>query len=139
MEDGALTYQRCPHCEMSSPLHADRCAHCKAAFPPVPGTAPEPPPRLPHYSPVSFAPPDYGALGVTLLLWLVAGLLGSHRFYLGHFDSGICMLLLSLVALFSAVVLGSYALLVLMVLWLFCDLGFIVVGSLRPSDGRRII
>ena len=65
---------------------------------------------------------------VATLLCLFLGTLGVHRFYVGKKGTGIIMLLLTLT------LVG----LVITSIWSLIDLIFILAGSFRDSEGKRI-
>jgi len=58
----------------------------------------------------------------TLLLCLLLGFLGVHRFYVGKTGTGILMLL----------TLGAFG------IWSFIDLIMVIVGAFKDSDGLPI-
>ena len=74
--------------------------------------------------------PSVGPTGTTserrllplLLLWFFLGVFGAHRFYAGKIGTGILELL----------TLGGFG------IWWLVDMIFIVTGSFRDGDGRKI-
>ena len=71
---------------------------------------------------------------VAILLVIFLGGLGIHRFYLGHKNTAIAMLVLGLL---SPVTLGITA--VVVGLWVLYDLICICIGRLRPADGSEYV
>ncbi|HOJ20006.1 MAG TPA: TM2 domain-containing protein [Armatimonadota bacterium] len=59
----------------------------------------------------------------TLLLCLVTGFLGGHRFYTGHITTGII----------QALTMGACG------LWWLADLATILAGRFRDSTGNRLV
>jgi len=70
---------------------------------------------------------------IALILFVVFGFLGIHRFYLGHLSSGLlmlllcCTLILPIINLFTGIAL---------LVWWVLDLIKLVTGDLKPADGE---
>ena len=66
-----------------------------------------------------------------VLLWLFLGLIGAHRFYLGHTISAVIMLLclLTFWLVVPAIILG---------IWLLIDIILLVSGKLKSADGSEL-
>lgn len=64
---------------------------------------------------------------VAYLLWLLLGGLGLHRFYLGYTGSGIAMIALMIVGLFTGGIL-----LIPLIIWVLIDL-FLIPGMVDKS------
>ena len=67
-----------------------------------------------------------------VILWLLLGGIGAHRFYLGHNNSAIGMLLCCIFCwlIIPAIVLG---------IWWLIDIILIVSGNLQPEDGSKLV
>lgn len=67
-----------------------------------------------------------------VLLWLILGGIGAHRFYLGHSISAIIMLLCLLFCwlVIPAIVLG---------IWWLVDIILLLSGNLKPADGSKLV
>lgn len=67
-----------------------------------------------------------------VVLWLLLGGIGAHRFYLGHNISGLFMLLCLLFCwlIIPGIILG---------IWWLIDIVALVSGGLKPSDGSELI
>lgn len=75
--------------------------------------------------------------GVALLLWLLLGWVGAHRFYCGKYRSGVGMAVLGIGALAGTSILVQ----VMAAVWWFVDLFLILTGRMladRPPRGRSI-
>lgn len=70
---------------------------------------------------------------IALILFVLFGYLGIHRFYLGHRRSGLLMLLLCCTLILP--VINLFTGLVLLVWWVL-DLIKLVTGDLKPVDGE---
>jgi TM2 domain-containing membrane protein YozV len=70
---------------------------------------------------------------IALILFVLFGYLGIHRFYLGHLSSGLlmlllcCTLILPIINLFTGIAL---------LVWWVLDLIKLVTGDLKPADGE---
>jgi TM2 domain-containing membrane protein YozV len=70
---------------------------------------------------------------IALILFVLFGCLGIHRFYLGHLSSGLlmlllcCTLILPIINLFTGIAL---------LVWWVLDLIKLVTGDLKPADGE---
>lgn len=70
---------------------------------------------------------------IALILFVLFGCLGIHRFYLGHTISGLlmlllcCTLILPIINLFTGIAL---------LVWWVLDLIKLVIGDLKPADGE---
>jgi TM2 domain-containing membrane protein YozV len=70
---------------------------------------------------------------IALILFVLFGFLGIHRFYLGHLSSGLlmlllcCTLILPIINLFTGIAL---------LVWWVLDLIKLVTGDLKPADGE---
>src|ERR1044071_9257952 len=84
----------CPQCGNVSALDAMGCIRCGFVFPSPAGHFQAPPAYQNFVPPINTAP-DSTKMLVTLLLWFFVGSLGTHRLYLGHVNTGIAMLALS--------------------------------------------
>ncbi len=78
----------------------------------------------PNPAPVSVTPPDISEKGFvpTLVLALILGGLGVHRFYVGKIGTGILML----------ITFGGFG------IWALIDVIMIAVGSFKDSEGKII-
>ncbi|KND50088.1 MAG: hypothetical protein AB203_03825 [Parcubacteria bacterium C7867-008] len=65
---------------------------------------------------------------IALILVLVVGMFGAHRFYVGKIKTGIAQLILTL-TFFGAVISG---------IWVFIDLIIIAVGSFKDAEGLEV-
>ena len=83
----------------------------------------------------AFRPGDRRLL---LLLTLLGGIFGMHRFYAGRPLSGLCMLLLSPVGLILLVFFIGVFPLSAVTTWMLVDLVFVARGRFRDGQGRRI-
>lgn len=70
---------------------------------------------------------------VALILFVLFGAIGIHRFYLGHTKSGLLMLLLSFTLILP--VINIFTGLGLFIWWVL-DLIKLVTGDLKPADGE---
>lgn len=70
---------------------------------------------------------------VALILFVLFGFLGIHRFYLGHTISGLLMLLLCFTLILP--IISIFTGIVLLVWWVL-DLIKLVTGDLKPADGE---
>jgi TM2 domain-containing membrane protein YozV len=76
---------------------------------------------------------------ITLLLWFFVGHFGAHRFYLGHVNTAVIMLVLYLIGWATiCLVVGWFALVAVWIWWI-VDLIQILTGQLRPIDGSRLV
>ncbi|HVT13545.1 MAG TPA: NINE protein [Fimbriimonadaceae bacterium] len=140
-------YKVCPQCQTATELHAQACPRCGHPF----RTQFAPPPNQTQafYNPqagqgqVPYPRPQYGPdsnrLLVTILLWFFLGHFGAHRFYLGHTNSAVGMLVLELVGLCTLCILVGYLVLLAVAIWWIIDLIQMLTGNLRPIDGSRLV
>ena len=70
---------------------------------------------------------------IALILFVLFGCLGIHRFYLGHLSSGLLMLLLCCTLILP--IINIFTGLALLVWWVL-DLIKLVTGDLKPADGE---
>jgi TM2 domain-containing membrane protein YozV len=70
---------------------------------------------------------------IALILFVLFGAIGIHRFYLGHTKSGLLMLLLSFTLILP--VINIFTGLGLFIWWVL-DLIKLVTGDLKPADGE---
>ena len=64
---------------------------------------------------------DGRSMAVAYLLWFFLGVFGVHRFYLGHFGSGVAQAVLSICAYALSVVLVGLVLLIPVLIWWLVD------------------
>ena len=67
-----------------------------------------------------------------VVLWLLLGCIGAHRFYLGHNTSAVIMLLCLLFCwlIIPGIVLG---------IWWLVDIILLVSGQIQPIDGSKLV
>ena len=123
-------------------MNAVYCTVCghnfQTQFNPHPG-APGPPQAQPHWDPNWANRPDSNRMLITLLLWFFVGHFGAHRFYLGHVNTAVIMLVLYLIGWATiCLVVGWFALVAVWIWWI-VDLIQILTGQLRPIDGSRLV
>ncbi len=141
-------YKVCPMCRTTAYLNAQVCAGCGHQF----STQFSPPPQQtqafygqanPHWDPYQsqyqLARPDSNRLLVTILLWFFLGHFGAHRFYLGHTNTAVLMLVLNLIGWLTACFLVGYIFLLGVAVWWIVDLVQMLTGNLRPTDGARLV
>ncbi len=79
------------------------------------------------------------SLLITILLWLILGGLGAHRFYLGDTKNATTMLILYIVGWLTCwIIIGIIPLLIVGIWWLI-DIINIVTGKLGPADGSKLV
>lgn len=66
--------------------------------------------------------------GVSYLLWLILGGIGAHRFYIGRTVTGIVLLVLWLLGLFTAGITW-----IVVFIWWIVD-GFLIPGMVREKN-----
>jgi TM2 domain-containing membrane protein YozV len=76
------------------------------------------------------------SVAVAYLLWLVFGLVGGHRFYLGDASSGVGMCLLFLLGWVLLAAFVGAALLLWLVIWVLLD-AFRIPGLIKADVARR--
>lgn len=67
-----------------------------------------------------------------VLLWMMLGGIGAHRFYLGHNTSAVWMLLCFL---FCWLVIPG----IILIVWWFIDIILLVSGKIQPKDGSKLV
>ncbi|MFI5386278.1 MAG: NINE protein [Fimbriimonadales bacterium] len=144
-------YKVCPNCRTTNYLRAPVCTGCghvfQTQFAPPPNQTQafyNPPGANPNLDPYQYAypydRPDSNKLLITILLWFFLGHLGAHRFFLGHTNTAIVMLILQLVGDVTICFFGLGLILILAVeVWWIIDLIQMLTGNLRPTDGTRIV
>ncbi|WP_145996361.1 TM2 domain-containing protein [Dysgonomonas massiliensis] len=120
MEERTVKY--CPKCGQSMSNDATICPGC--GEPQVVSTPPPPPPHSAPYSQNVNYDQIYSDKDwlTTLLLAILTGCLGVHRFYTGHIAIGVIQLLTG----------GGCG------IWALIDLIMIITGNFKDSDGRII-
>lgn len=116
----------CPSCGQGMDSNAGACPSCGATQPNT-GSMPPPPRSAANtYSNTSmnnnaeqYSDKDWTA---TLLLCILTGYLGIHRFYTGHI----------LIGVLQIITLGGCG------IWTLVDLILIVTGSFKDSEGRVV-
>lgn len=73
--------------------------------------------------------------GAAYLLWLFFGLIGGHRFYLGHIGSGLLMLFLFVVGWLTIAVAAGALALIPLVIWVLID-AFLIPGMVQKHKSR---
>lgn len=125
--------------ELSDVLH--RAAAANPSQPSGPAT---PPPGSPPPTPTGYPRSVFGAPGtksrvVALLLWFFVGGLGIHRFYLGHNETGIGIIVLQVAAMIAfCTVLGIPIAIIAWVglaIWWVLDGIWIATGTLADAKG----
>lgn len=148
MNSGTTSFKVCPQCRSTADLNAVYCVVCGHNFqtqyhqPPqgsYPGY-PRHPQAQPHWDPYAGGyRPDSNRLIITLLLWFFIGHFGAHRFYLGHINTAVVMLVLELIGFATMCFLVGYIFIIAVAIWWLIDLIMILTGQLTPTDGSRII
>ncbi len=120
MEERTVKY--CPKCGQNMSNDATICPGC--GEPQVVSTPPPPPPHSAPYSQNVNYDQIYSDKDwlTTLLLAILTGCLGVHRFYTGHIAIGVIQLLTG----------GGCG------IWALIDLIMIITGNFKDSDGRII-
>lgn len=120
MEERTVKY--CPKCGQSMSNDTTICPGC--GEPQVVSTPPPPPPHSASYSQNVNYDQIYSDKDwlTTLLLAILTGCLGVHRFYTGHIAIGVIQLLTG----------GGCG------IWALIDLIMIITGNFKDSDGRII-
>jgi len=75
---------------------------------------------------------------VAALLCLFFGMLGVHRFYLGHTNIGIIQLVLTIVGVFTLLFLIGIFLLWGNAIWIFVEFILILIGKTKDSKGNSL-
>lgn len=75
---------------------------------------------------------DSKSTGVAYLLWFFTGGLGGHRFYLGRVGSGIVMLILFIVTIFTAVIGVGIVTGIVLGIWCLVD-AFLIPGIINAD------
>jgi TM2 domain-containing membrane protein YozV len=75
---------------------------------------------------------------ITLILLILVGQLGVHRFYVGKVGTGIVQLLLTIVGYATIVLVLGFIPLTAMWIWLVIDLIMLLVGKFKDSHGAAI-
>jgi TM2 domain-containing membrane protein YozV len=138
------SHKVCPNCQVATHLDAQFCANCGHQFqtqftmPPNQTQAFYGYPHPGQY-PYPYDRPDSNKLLITMLLWFFLGGFGAHRFYLGHTNSAVLMLVLQLVGIATACILVGYIFIVAVWIWWIVDLIQMLTGNLRPTDGSRLV
>ena len=142
-------YKVCPNCKTAAYLNAQVCGACGRQF----QTQFAPPPnqtqafygqqanpnRDPYQGLYPSVRPDSNRRLITILLWFFAGHIGAHRFYLGHTNTAILMLLLEVVGWVTICFFVGYFILLAVTIWWIVDLIQMLTGNLRHIDGSRLV
>ena len=75
---------------------------------------------------------------VAALLCFFFGMLGLHRFYLGHTNIGIIQLVLTIVGVFTLLFLIGIFLLWGNAIWIFVEFILILIGKTKDSKGNSL-
>jgi hypothetical protein len=75
---------------------------------------------------------------VAALLCFFFGMLGVHRFYLGHTNIGIIQLVLTIVGVFTLLFLIGIFLLWGNAIWIFVEFILILIGKTKDSKGNSL-
>jgi len=75
---------------------------------------------------------------VAALLCLFFGMLGVHRFYLGHTNIGIIQLVLTIVGVFTLLFFIGLFLLWGNAIWIFVEFILILIGKTKDSKGNSL-
>lgn len=67
-----------------------------------------------------------------VILWLLLGGIGAHRFYLGHNTSAVIMLLC---LLFCWLIVPG----IVLCIWWLIDIVLLVSGGIQPKDGSKLV
>lgn len=67
-----------------------------------------------------------------VILWLLLGGIGAHRFYLGDTTGGLLMLLC---LLFCWLIIPG----IVLVIWWIVDIFLLLTGKLKPKDGSELV
>jgi TM2 domain-containing membrane protein YozV len=120
----------CPFCDEVIRPNARKCKHCGEILDPTLRTHERETDAAPGVSEKRILP--------AFLLCFFLGGLGLHRFYAGLTGSGIAMLVLCLVGVFTCYLFIGIPMLIAVWVWAIVDLIVIVCGGLVDSDGNRI-
>lgn len=74
-----------------------------------------------------------------VLLWLFLGSLGAHRFYLGHTNSAVLQMLLTIIGWATIIIVIGFVPLLIVGFWLLIDIFMMITGKLKPSDGSALV
>jgi hypothetical protein len=75
---------------------------------------------------------------VAALLCFFLGMLGVHRFYLGHTNIGIIQLVLTIVGSFTLLFIIGFFLLWGNAIWIFIEFILILIGKIKDSNGNSL-
>jgi TM2 domain-containing membrane protein YozV len=75
---------------------------------------------------------------VAALLCFFFGMLGVHRFYLGHTNIGIVQLVLTIVGIFTLLFFIGLFLLWGNAIWIFIEFILILIGKIKDSKGNSL-
>lgn len=129
-----MNYKVCPVCQQPAVLDAKTCMRCGHRYrteftsrPPDPTQMYSAPP-----GPMPVPSQDNTWLVVAILLGIFLGMFGAHRFYLGHTNTAVAMLVLTLFGILTSCLVVGYFVLLGVSIWAIVDVICIATGSLRP-------
>jgi len=142
---GMNEFKVCPQCRTAARLDAQFCASCGHQFMTQFAAPPNQTQAFygqanPNWNAIPYGDrPDSNRLMVTILLWFFVGHFGAHRFYLGHINTAVVMLVLEFVGLATLCILVGWLFIAAVAVWWIIDLVQILTGNLRPTDGGRLV
>lgn len=80
---------------------------------------------------------DKNKLAAALLCFFLGGI-GLHRFYLGYTGSGVMMIVLNLLGIFTSVIIIGWLFWIILLIWIVVDFFRILLGGLKDSQGRAL-
>ena len=141
-------YKQCPRCGRAYGLQEPVCTGCGHRFstefqtPPQPNynQGPNYNQTQGFYNQLGYQQPINGQKSflVAILLAVFVGGFGVHRFYLGHTNTAITMLVLHVVGVLTACIYVGFFLLAIVWVWAIVDIIMIATGSLGDASGMPL-